>query len=137
MEKLDYVGIRLVVAITVLLIGTVIAGGGVAIYETVSDLHRAMTLEQKLGIRTVRIDVWDDTRSYQALKILLVYNGSVASNANLRTGEVVVLEGTVTEFYQRLDENRGRAFSFTVAGPPVGGSIEKAPRRQVTIVVPK
>lgn len=137
MERLDYVGIRLVVGITVLLVGTILAGGGTAIVYTVGEMRTAMILEQKVGMRTLRTEVWDGKGTHNALRILVVFPGSEAEKAGLKAGEVIVLEGTASEFYQRMQESRGKTYDFNVSGNPVGGSIEKIPQRRVTINVPK
>src|SRR5687768_4760139 len=107
MERLDFIGIRLVVGITVLLIGTVLAGGGTAVLYGVTELRTAMALESDIGIRTLRTDVWDSKSSRRALRIVMVVPGSNADKAGLKIGEVILLEETVSEFYQRLEENRG------------------------------
>lgn len=136
MDRLDFIGIRLVIAITVLLIGTILAGGGTAVAYTVGTIWTAMELEKDLGIRTLRSEVSDADRSYRALTILMVYPGSNAQKAGIRSGEVIVIDGTIDEFYKRLEANRGASWTLQVAAPPVGGSIEKNPPRSVTIQVP-
>ncbi|HUE72439.1 MAG TPA: hypothetical protein VMP01_16260 [Pirellulaceae bacterium] len=138
MDRLDYVGIRLVVGITVLLVGTILAGGGTAVAYTVGSLWTAMELEKDFGIRTVRSEVWDEKRTYRALKIVFVYPGSDAAKANIRSGEVIVImDGTVDQFYENMQQKRGQQIGINVAAAPVGGSIEKNPPRSITITVPK
>lgn len=136
MERLDFIGIRLVVGITVLLIGTVLAGGGTAVLYGVTELQTAMALESDIGIRTLRTEVWDSKGTRRALRIVMVVPGGNASKAGLAIGEVILVDGTVTQFYENLEKNRGGAFSINVTTSPVGGSIEGNPRRSVTIAVP-
>ena len=137
MERLDFIGIRLVVGIAVLLVGTILAGGGKAVAYVVGNMWTAMDLEKDLGLRTMRSDVSDGKKTSNVLRIVLVLPGSDADKAGLKSGEVIVLEETVDEFYQRLAENRGKRVDLHVSGPPVGGSINNVPQRQVPIVVPK
>ena len=137
MEKLDYVGIRLVVAIAILLVGTTIAGGGAAVAYTVGNVWKAMELEKDFGIRTLRAEVWDGKRTYRALKILVVLPGSDAQKAGIRSGEVIVMDGTIDDFYENMHQNRGKPFTINVSAAPVAGSIEKNPPRSITITVPK
>lgn len=137
MERLDFVGIRLVVAITILLVGTILAGGGTAVLYSVTEMRTAVNLETDLGMATRRIEVWDSKGTHNALKIMVVVPGSQADRAGLKIGEVVVVEGTVSDFYQRMQENRGKTYTLNVCGPAVGGSIENLPQRQVTVPVPK
>jgi hypothetical protein len=137
MERLDFIGIRLVVAITILLVGTILAGGGTAVFYAVTEIRTAVNLESDLGLATRRIEVWDSKGTHHALKVMVVVPGSQADRAGLKIGEVIVVQGTVSDFYQRMQESRGNQYSFNVAGPPVGGSIENLPKRQVTVMVPK
>lgn len=138
MERLDYVGIRLVVAITILLIGTILAGGGAAVAYTVGNVWTAMELEKDFGIRTLRSEVYDANRSYGALTILVVFPGSDAQKAGIRAGEVIVImDGTIDEFYANMQQNRGQPFTLHVASAPVAGSIDKNPPRSIQIIVPK
>jgi hypothetical protein len=96
-----------------------------------------MELETDLGIRTLRGQVWDGKRTYNALNILVVFPGSTAQLAGIQRGEVIVIDGTVDDFYESLELKRGGTYNIDVAAAPVGGSIEKNPRRSVTITVPK
>ncbi len=137
MERLDFVGIRLVVGITVLMVGTILAGGGAAVAYTVGRMWTAMELEKDLGMRTLRTQVWDGKRPYNALKIVFVLPGSDALKAGLSSGEVIVIDGTIDDFYEQLEQKRGKTFSINVAANPVAGSIEKSPPRSVTLMVPK
>jgi len=137
MERLDFVGIRLVVGIAILLVGTILAGGGTAVYYSVGGMWMAMDLEKDLGIRTLRSEVWDGKQTNRALKIVVVFPGSDAAQAGIQSGEVIVIPSTIDEFYENMHQNRGKSFNLDVAATPVGGSIEKSPRRTVSIIVPK
>ena len=137
MERLDFVGIRLVLAITVLVIGTIIAASGTAVYYSVGNMWMAMELEKDFGIRTVRGEVWDGKQTYRALSILFVYPGSDAAKAGIKRSEVIVIDGTIDQFYENMQQKRGQSFTLNVAPPPIAGSIEKNPPRTVTIMVPK
>jgi len=138
MERLDFIGIRLVVGIAILLVGTTIAGGGTAISFTVGRMWNAMELEKDFGIRTLRTEVWDGKQTYRALKVLVVYPGSDAAKAGIQAGEVIVImDNTIDQFYENMERNRGKQIKINVAAPPISGSIEKGPPRAIQIIVPK
>jgi hypothetical protein len=137
MERLDYFGIRLVVGIAILFVGTILAGGGTAVYDSVNRTWMAMELESDFGIRTMRSEVWDGKQTYRALKIVVVFPGSYASKVGIQPGEVIVIPGTIDQFYENLEQKRGQSMDIDIAAPPVGGSIEKSPPRRISITVPK
>jgi hypothetical protein len=70
MEKLDYYGIRLVLAMVVLFLGTLFAGGGTAAWYVASEMQLAVLLETDLGIRTRSIQVYDKKGTYNALHVM-------------------------------------------------------------------
>jgi hypothetical protein len=136
MERLDFVGIRLVVGIAVLLVGTILAGGGTAVAYVVGNMWMAMDLEKDFGIRTRAASLGREANLPRSENPHCL-PGSDAQLAGIQQGEVIVIDGTIDEFYENMQQNRGKQLDINVAAAPVGGSIEKTPRRTVTITVPK
>jgi hypothetical protein len=136
MEKLDYYGIRLVLAIGVLFLGTLFAGGGTAAWYVSSEMQLAVTLETNLGIRTRSIQVYDTKGTYNALYVMTVSSGGVADRAGIRKGEVIYFDETQSSFYHRLADNRGKPVDVNVAIGASSGSLDTCPKRAVTITLP-
>lgn len=136
MERLDYYGIRLVMAISVLFLGTLFAGGGTAAWYVASEMQLAILLETDLGIRTRSITVYDNKSSHNALLIMTVSSGGVGDLAGLRKGEVIYFDETQSDFYHRLAESRGKPTDINVAIGATSGSLDSCPKRAVTITLP-
>lgn len=136
MAKLDYYGIRLVLAISFLFLGTLFAGGGTTAWYVASEMRLAILLETDLGVRTRSIQVYDSKTSHNALLIMTVSSGGVGDLAGLRKGEVIYFDETQSDFYHRLDENRGKPTDINVAIGATSGSLDSCPKRAVTITLP-
>lgn len=136
MEKLDFYGIRLVLAITVLFLGTLFAGGGTAAWYVATEMQLAVTLETELGLRTRSIQVYDKAGLHNALMIMTVSSGGIADLAGLRTGEVIYFDETQSDFYRRLDENRGQSVDVNVAIGAGSASLDSCPKRSVALAIP-
>lgn len=136
MERLDFYGIRLVMAISILFLGTLFAGGGTAAWYVVTEMQLALLLETDLGLRTRSIQVYDSKSSRNALLIMTVTSGGIADRAGLRKGEVIYFDESQSDFYQRLAENRGKPVDVNVAIGATSGSLDSCPKRAVTITLP-
>lgn len=138
MERLDFIGIRLVVGITVLFLGTIIAGGGTGVYYYINETRTALQLEADLGIRTLRTQVYDaaNPRTYNGLRLVLIIPAGVADRGGMRRDEVIYFEGTTSEFFHMLEQNRGKPVTLNVASGTSTNSLDKCPKRQITLTVP-
>ncbi len=136
LERLDFYGIRLVMAMSVLFLGTLFAGGGTAAWYVASEMQLAVTLETDLGLRTRSIPVVDKKETYNALYIMTVTSGGIADRAGIRKGEVIYFDETQSAFYHRLAENRGRPIDINVAVGAASSSLDICPKRAVTITLP-
>jgi hypothetical protein len=137
MEKLDSYGIRLVLAMVVLALGTLFAGGGTTAWYVASEMQLALTLETDLGIRTRSTEVYDTKKGrYNALYIMTISSGSVADRAGIRKGEVIYFDETQSSFYHRLADNRGKPVDVNIAIGATSGSLDSCPKRAVTITLP-
>ena len=136
LSRFDYIAIRLVVAITLLFLGTILAGGGTAAWYVVSELRLSVMLETDLGMRSRAIQVYDDKGERSGLLIMSVTSGGIADRAGLRKNEVIYFDERTSEFYHRLAENRGKPVDLNVAIGPPSISLDKAPKRSVTVTLP-
>ena len=136
LEKMDYYGIRLVLAIAILFLGTLFSGGGMAAWLVASEMQLAVNLETELGIRTRSIQIYDKKGTYNALHVLNVTSGGVADKAGIRKGEVIYFDDTQSAFYHRLADNRGKPVDVNVAIGATSGSLDTCPKRAVTITLP-
>ena len=71
------------------------------------------------------------------LKITGVTGGSAADQAGLKKGELIVVDGTIDEFLQRLYDNFGKDVDVNIATPTGSQPLEKCPQRSVTLSIPK
>jgi hypothetical protein len=136
LERLDYYGIRLIMAMCVLFLGTLFAGGGTAAWYVAREMQLAVTLETGLGLRTRSIQVYDKTGTYRALYVMTVTSGGIADRAGIRKGEVIYFDETQGDFYRRLEENRGKPVDINVAIGAASSSLDTCPKRAVTITLP-
>ncbi len=136
MKKLDYYGIRLVLAIGILFLGTLFAGGGTAAWYIAGEMQLAVLLETDLGIRTRSTEVYGKDATYNALYVMTVSSGGIADRAGIRKGEVIYFDETQSAFYRRLADNRGKPVDINVAIGATSGSLDTCPKRAVTIMLP-
>ena len=136
LERLDFYGIRLVMAMSVLFLGTLFAGGGTAAWYVASEMQLAVTLETDLGLRTRSIEVADKKGKYNALYIMTVTSGGIADRAGLRKGEVIYFDETQSSFYHRLADNRGKPVDLNVAVGAASSPLDICPTRAVTMTLP-
>ena len=136
-RQLDRLIVWLMVAILTLFFGTMLAGGGLAAWTTAVQINNEAWLERSIGAglaREVRVDN-NDIR--QVLVITSIRAGSPADQAGLKTGEVLVMDTTIEQFYRFLQGNRGSDVELTIAVCGPGQQLDAAPQRTVTLSVPK
>lgn len=136
MEHFDYYAIRLVVAITILFLGTILAGGGTAAWYVLSELRLSVQLETSLGMRTRAIQVYDNAGAKNGLLIMTVASGGIADRAGLRRDEVIYFDETQSDFYRRLAQNRGKPVDLNVAIGAASAPLDSCPKRSVTVTLP-
>lgn len=137
LPQLDVVIVRLMLAIVILIVGSILAGGGTAAWHVLARIQTERLVEQKLGLslRAVMIDY--KQRSVTGLLIDGITNGGVAHQAGLQTNDVILIDGTVAEYIEWLYANRGKEVPINVAAGALSKSVESCPQRTVPIVVPQ
>lgn len=136
-QQLDRLIVWLMVAILTLFVGTMLAGGGVAVWSTAARIKNEAWLEQSIGAGMMRQVRVEKTDIRQVLAITSIRQGSPADLAGLKSGEVVLMDVTVDQFYKFLQANRGSDVELNVAICSPTQSLDSAARRTVTLSVPK
>lgn len=137
LEQLDAIGIRLVLGIVVLCIGTMFAGGGVMAYQYFVESRAALGMDRELGLLSRRIKIVSNNQEAQGLHVLTVLPGGIADQAGLNAGDVILPGGTLVEHYQMLEQNRGQQVNLNVAFGADLAPVEDCPQRQVPVIVPQ
>ena len=136
LPQLDVVIVRLMLAIVILIIGSILAGGGTAAWYVVARIQTERLVEQKLGLSMKPVMIDYNQRSETGLLIDGITSGGVAHQAGLQTNDVILFEGTVAEYIETLYANRGKEVNINVATGALSKSVESCPQRTVTVVVP-
>jgi hypothetical protein len=137
MHRLDQIAIRLVVGIVLLALGSLIAGGGLAIYEQVATWRKASRIQRQLGFAGHSQLIVDKNQPRPALIVDTVALGGPFDVAGAQPGDVVLCEKGVPAFYDMIAENRGRDITLTVAAGAELQPWEKCTPRQLEVTVPK
>jgi len=142
MIQMDRLAIRLTIAVVLLAIGTILAGGGQLVYYQVTQYRFTRNLEKDLGFSAemgqVTTQNLDEFGRY-AIVVRSVTPGGAFDQAGFQKNDVIVTDLTVDEYYEMLDENRGQQINVTVASGAVGiqpPPLEQCPQRQLTLDVP-
>jgi hypothetical protein len=137
LKRMDKLVVWLMALIMIMLLGTVLAGGGVIAWDSVARIRNEAWMERSIGASLKRELLVDRNESRWALRVAGVKAGSPADYAGLKKDEVVVVEGTIDKFYKFLQDNRGHDVELTVAVCGPTQSLDKAPQRMATLSVPK
>jgi hypothetical protein len=136
LPQLDAIIVRLMLAIVILVVGTILAGGGTAVWMVATRIQTERLVEQKLGLSLKEVTVMHNNRVVSALHIAAVTDGGAAHDAGIQKDDVIVLEGTVGETIEMLYANRGKDVDLNLATGAVSRPIESCPQRSVTVAVP-
>ena len=137
LPQLDVIIVRLMLAIVILIFGSIMAGGGTAAWHVLARIQTERLVEQKLGLSLKPVMIDHNQRSETGLLIDGITNGEIAHQAGLQTNDVILIEVTVAEYLQTLYANRGKEVNLNVATGAVSKSVESCPQRVVTIVMPQ
>jgi hypothetical protein len=137
LAQLDTIVVRLMVAIVVLFLGSILAGGGTAAYQVYAGIKMERTVEANLGMGLAHVQVVHDNHVVSALQISSIADGGAAHQAGLQTGEVIVVETTIDELIKLLHDSRGKDVDVNVAtAAAMNTPVEKCPQRPVTLSIP-
>jgi hypothetical protein len=137
LAQLDAIVVRLMVAIVVLFLGSILAGGGTAAYQVYTRIRMERTVEQSLGVGLAHVQVVRENHVVSALQVSSVEDGGAAHQAGLQRGEVIVVDTTIDELIELLHDNRGKDVDINVAtSAAMNTPVENCPQRPVTLSIP-
>jgi hypothetical protein len=134
--QLDAVIVRLMLALVVLIAGTMLAGGGLAVWETVARIRLERSIESRLGMTVDEVPLVHGTDVVWGLAITGLSAGKPAHAVGLTTSDVILLSGTADELLARLDRDRGKSIDLNIATGATTQSVQNCPQRSVTIDIP-
>lgn len=135
-QRLDTLAIRTTLAICLLGLGTLFAGGGYFAYVLISETYTQYRMQQQIGIRVQTIEVLENNELRPCLHVTTVVPGSNSDFAGFQEDDVIVLQGTRAEFFAMLQENRGKSVNVTVAPDARNQSLDTCPQIVRELVVP-
>jgi hypothetical protein len=136
LPQLDALIVRLMLALVVLITGTMLAGGGLAVWETVARIRLERSIESRLGMTVDEVPLVHGTEVVWGLAITGLSAGKPAHAAGLTTSDVILLSGTADELLARLDRERGKSIDLNIATGATSQSVQNCPQRSVTIDIP-
>lgn len=136
LESLDVIGLRIIALMTMLVLGSIFAGGGMLVFQLVGERQRIELCYDKVGFRGDVITVSDRDSITQVLVVRKVKPASPALESGLRENEMIVLQEPVDKFYERMSQSPGQAFDLDVATGSSSVALETIPHRTITIEVP-
>lgn len=136
LPQLDALLVRLMLALVVLIAGTMLAGGGIAVWEVVARIRLERSIESRLGMTVDEVPLVHGTEVAWGLEITGLSAGKPAHTAGLTTSDVILVSGTVDELLARLDRDRGKSIDLNVATGATTQSVQNCPQRSVTIDIP-
>jgi hypothetical protein len=136
-RRLDQLIVWLMASILILFFGTMLAGGGVVLWESVGRFRTESRLQSSIGAGLTREMLLDGKDWRQVLRVTSVRAGGPADRAGIKLAEVIVVEGTIDRFYEFLERNRGQDVELTTSTCSSLQSLDKAPQRTVALSVPK
>jgi hypothetical protein len=136
LPQLDAIVVRLMLAIVILVVGSILAGGGTAMWMVATRIQTERLVEQKLGLALKEVTVTHNNRVVFVLHITAVTDGGAAHEAGIQKDDVIVIDGTVGETIQMLYANRGKEVDLNLATGAVSRPIESCPQRTVTVAIP-
>ena len=137
LHRLDQLAIRLVLAIVLLGVGSVIAGGGMAVYEQVAAWRRVARIQRELGFTGRSQLVVEKNQVKRGLVIDAISLGGPLDLAGGQPGDVILLATDLPQFYNMLEENRGREINLTVAAGAELQPVDNCAQRQLSVTVPR
>lgn len=136
LDQFDTIGLRVLAAMVILVIGTMFSGGAVMIFDLYTTRQTREVVYDTVGFRAKKTAMFDSQHMVDVLIVQDIKPASPALAAGLKKGELVVLQEPVDEFYKRLAESEGKQVDLTVATGSSFTGLNTLPQRTVTIVIP-
>jgi hypothetical protein len=135
LDYMDQLAIRLTLALVVLLIAFIVAGGGTFAWQEVAKLERNAKLRGDLGFTARHDSPFNGNDTLPSLVIETVAPGKPFDQAGLRKDDAILVDESV-DIYELLEENRGRQVTLNVATVGSGVVYVLGPERAVTVSIP-
>jgi len=123
--------------IVILSVSVMGAGGGWVVHDAITRGRMVSKLKGDLGFRYARTHVIRDAVMVEAILVRSVTRGGPFELASVERDDVIILEGSINDFFQILEENRGGSVTITVAADAENQPLENCVTRQVDVSVPK
>lgn len=137
MNHLNRWAIPVTLAIVILSVSVMGAGGGWAVYDVMTRVRMESRLKDDLGFRSTRTYVIRDAVMVDAILVRSVTRGGPFESAGVKKGDVIIVEGSANDFFEILEENRGGTVTITVAADAQYQDVKNCVARQVEVPVPK
>jgi hypothetical protein len=134
---LDRLVVWLMMSLLVLFFGTMIAGGGVVVWEVVDSARNEAWLRTSVGLSLQPTWIQEGHKTELAQQVVVVFPSSAAARAGLQRGDVIYCNGDPSGFGEMLAKNRGRDVDLTVATGSLNFVVEPKDKRTATLAVPR
>ena len=135
-RRFDDLIVRLTLAVTLLFVGTMLAGGGVVAVQVARQAYIARGLHKDLGFRHRTEYVVDGHQARRMLVVSAVEAGSLCERAGMVSGDIIVTELSPSDYLEMLEQNRGTTVTVTLAPLPASRHLQKATYRAAEIALP-
>jgi len=137
MDRLDRLAIQLTVAITLLLVAMVVAGGGHIAVTQYAAFSHAWQLQREMGFTAETRHVIDDGVGKRAIIITGLLAGGEFEQAGFQPDDAVLPDELPPgEFYDFIEDNRGKEITINVATGGANRLIENCTTRSITFTPP-
>lgn len=141
MTLLDAVAIRLTLAILLLVMGVVLAGGGELVFSQLQRLRQQSQLEKQLGFISNTQYVCDDQNDYgstwKAVMIESIEASGLLDEAGFQEGDVVTMKMSPQEFFEMLAASRGETLIITVDRSGSGPELDPSTQVDLEVRIPE
>jgi len=137
MIHLNRWAIPVTLAIVILSVSVMAAGGGWVVYDAITRGRMVSRLKDDLGFRSRRTHVIRDAVMVEAILVRSVARGEPFESAGVKKGDVIIVERSVNDFFEVMEENRGGSVTITVAADAENQDVKNCVARQLDVSVPK
>lgn len=135
-DRMDQLAIRLTVAVVVLFVGSILAGGGSLVYKQVGKYYLAAKIKKDLGFTFRRQYAQLDDEMVRVIVVTSVKPGGAFEKAGFRRQDIIVSSTPPYELLKEYDENRGQTVNVAVVSGPTLQSLDKCAQRNLSLGIP-
>jgi len=136
MDRLDQLAIRATIALVLLIISTMFAGGGVIVYDLLAKQYLTKRLEQMLGFNATWSFSIGSNSQNQVMVVKSVSAGGAFEKAGFRQGDMIVNDRPPLELVRWLYDCRGQTINISVVAGPTIKPLADCPQRQLSLAIP-